>query len=172
MNPQMTEHAIVGVGNQIMRDDGLGAAVIEALCEQGLDEHPAVSLDQAGTTAFFALEAIDGADRAVVVDAIRVPGSEPGALHRMVYSDGRFEDVDPQIHMHDFSFVDALEAGAQAYDLPEEIVVLGMTPAATTAGLGLSETVAQRLPALVELVREELSTGGIDLEPPAEQPSP
>ncbi|MFW5965593.1 MAG: hydrogenase maturation protease [Halodesulfurarchaeum sp.] len=160
----MTEQAVVGVGNQIMRDDGLGAAVIDELREQGLQEHPSVTLDQAGTTAFFALEAMDGADRAVVVDALRVTGSDPGDLHRMTYSDGAFEDLDPQIHMHDFSFVDALEAGAGTYDLPEEIVVLGMTPEATTAGLGLSETVAERLPALVELVLDELATGGMDIE--------
>ncbi|MFB6109719.1 MAG: hydrogenase maturation protease [Halodesulfurarchaeum sp.] len=167
----MTDHAIVGIGNRIMRDDGLSAAAIDELRERGIDAHPAVSLNHAGTTAFFALEAMAGADRAVVIDAIRVTDSNPGDLHRMVYSEGRFEDVDPQIHMHDFSFVDALEAGTGTYDLPEEIVVLGMTPEATIAGLGLSETVSQRVPALVELVLDELETGGIEIErPDLEQP--
>jgi hydrogenase maturation protease len=157
------EQVVVGVGNQIMRDDGLSAAVLDELREGGVDDAPGVSLEHAGTTAFFALEAMDGVSRAVVVDALQVADSEPGAIHRVTYSDGVFDDGDPGIHMHDFSFAEAIEAGAHAYDLPEEIVILGMTPAETTAGLALSAPVREHLDELVSLVRQELSRGGARL---------
>ncbi|MFW6265676.1 MAG: hydrogenase maturation protease [Halanaeroarchaeum sp.] len=162
----MTEQAVVGVGNQIMRDDGLSAAVVDALRDAGLDDHPNVSLSHAGTTAFFALEAMDGADRAIVVDAIQVPDADPGDVHRIVYREGAFETADFDINMHDFSFTEALAAGDHAYDVPDEIVVLGMTPAVVTAGLELSATVREGLDELVALVRRELERGGTTIDAP------
>ncbi len=159
----MTEQAVVGVGNQIMRDDGLSSVVVDRLREQGVDDLPDVDLSHAGTTAFFALEAMDDADRAIVVDALQMPNSDPGDTHRMVYREGAFENEDPGIHMHDFSFTEALDAGNPAYDVPDEIVVLGMTPRDLSAGLTLSDPVAENIDDLVELVREELVRGGADL---------
>jgi len=161
----MTEQAVVGVGNQIMGDDGLSAAVLDLLREAGVDALPDVTLDHAGTTAFFALEAMDGADRAIVVDALQVAHSDPGETHRMVYRDGAFEGGTPDINMHDFSFAEALEAGAGAYEVPEEIVILGMTPKDLSAGLTLSEPVSENVGDLVELVRTELVRGGAAVPP-------
>jgi|APHM01.1.fsa_nt_gi hydrogenase maturation protease len=159
----MSDHAVVGVGNQIMRDDGLSATVVDGLRDRGVDSHPEVSLDHAGTTAFFALEAIDGHDRAIIIDALRVPGADPGDVHRMTYQDGAF-DRDPGIHMHDFSFVEALEAGGDTYEIPEEIVVLGMTPKETVAGLKLSDPVREHIEELTEAVIEELRRGGVTFD--------
>lgn len=156
----MTQISIVGVGNQIMRDDGLSAAVIDRLREQGLDEREGVALHHAGTTAFFALEAMDGADRAIVVDALQIAGAEPGSLHRTVLHEGEFEGEDVDIDMHDFTFTEALAAGDHAYDVPEEIVIVGIVPKDLSAGLTLSEPVAKNIDALVDLVREELRDVG------------
>ncbi|MGM0399641.1 MAG: hypothetical protein ACQEQY_11725, partial [Halobacteriota archaeon] len=61
----------------------------------------------------------------------------------------------------------ALAAGDHAYAVPEEIVVLGMTPAVVTAGLQLSETVREGIDELVALVREELERGGTAIDEPA-----
>ena len=160
----MADQAVIGVGNQIMRDDGLSAAVIDALSESDVAGHPEVTLSHVGTTAFFALEAMDGADRAIVVDAIQAPDADPGDIHRIAYRDGAFESADFDINMHDFSFTEALAAGDHAYAVPEEIVVLGMTPKAVTAGLELSETVREKLDELVTLVREELERGGTRID--------
>lgn len=152
----MTRVAIVGVGNQIMRDDGLSAAVTDALREDGIDEREDVTIDHAGTTAFFALEAMDGADRAILVDALQIPGADPGSIHRTAYTDGVPTDEEVEIDMHDFSFSEALTAGDHAYDLPEEIVVIGMVPRDLSAGLSLSDPVARNVDALTDRVRVEL----------------
>jgi hydrogenase maturation protease len=68
--------AIVAVGNPIMGDDGIGARVIETL-EPELSDREYVTLANAGTTAFFALEAMSGCDWAIVLDAIAT-GADPG----------------------------------------------------------------------------------------------
>lgn len=142
--------AVVGVGNPIMGDDGVGEAVVEALRVEGL--RPGVEATHAGTTAFFALEAMDGADFAVVVDAVATGEAPPGSIHRYRYRNGAFEGTAPEVLMHDFSFSAALRTGRGAYDLPEEILVIGVEPATTEAGLTLSEPVEASLPRVVEAV--------------------
>lgn len=147
--------AVVGVGNPLMGDDGIGERVVEELRETGLP--PGVEATHAGTTAFFALEAMSGADFAVVVDAVETGESPPGAVHRYRYADGSFEGAPPEVLMHDFSFSAALRTGREAYDTPEEIVVIGVEPATTETGLDLSDPVAASVPAVLDVVEVELS---------------
>jgi hydrogenase maturation protease len=149
-----TRTAVVGIGNSIMSDDGVGERVVEALHERGLPDD--VDATHAGTTAFFALEAMDGADRAIVVDAVATGEADPGAVHRYRYRDGTFDGATPDVLMHDFSLTDALKAGRTAYDLPDELVVVGVEPATTDTGLELSDPVAASVPAVVDVIYDEL----------------
>lgn len=147
--------AVVGVGNPIMGDDGLGKRVIDELREMpGMTEEDVV-LAHAGTTAFFALEAIDGCAKAIIIDAIST-GDAPGTIHTYQFVDGAFIGDVPEITMHDFSFVEALEAGRSAYDIPDELLIYGVEPERIEATMKLSETVERAIPTVIELVRDEL----------------
>ena len=149
------EAAVVAVGNPIMGDDGVGKRVIEALESSSDDRTNGVLLTHAGTTAFFALEAMSGCQKAIVVDAIET-GAEPGTVHRYRYVDGAFAGEVPEMTMHDFSFAEALRAGRDAYDIPEDLLVVGVEPARIEATLELSDRIERSVPELVELVLEEL----------------
>ncbi|QSG12459.1 Ni,Fe-hydrogenase maturation factor [Halapricum desulfuricans] len=144
--------AVVGVGNPIMGDDGVGERVVEAFRDED-----GVVATHAGTTAFFALEAMSGADYAVIVDAVAVEGAEPGAIHRYRYNEGSFDGSPPEVLMHDFSFSEALQAGQDPYDLPDEMLVIGVQPADTGPGTELSDAVAERVPDVIEIVRETIA---------------
>lgn len=147
--------AVVGVGNPIMGDDGVGEHVIEVLRDEGLPD--GVVATHAGTTAFFALEAMSGADYAIIVDAVAVEDAPPGSIHRYRYREGSFDGSPPDVLMHDFSFSDALQAGKDPYDLPDELLVIGVQPADTGPGTELSDAVAERIPDVIELVRETIA---------------
>lgn len=149
------EVAVVGVGNPIMGDDGVGKRVIEELESSSDERTDGVVLTHAGTTAFFALEAMSGCRKAIVVDAIET-GSEPGTVHRYRYADGAFADEIPEMTMHDFSFAEALRAGRDAYDIPDELLVFGVEPVRVEASLELSDRIERAVPELIELVLEEL----------------
>lgn len=146
--------AVVGVGNPAMGDDGVGRHVVDALLDRPLPE--GVTVTHAGTTAFLALEALSGADVGVVVDAV-TEDADPGSIHRYRVVDGAFEGDPPDVFMHDFSFTEAIRAGSEAYDLPPDVLVLGVEPADTEVGLELSDPVADRLPAVVDAVLAELA---------------
>lgn len=150
-----TDLAVIAVGNQIMGDDGVGARVIETLRESPVSENPGVTLANAGTTAFFALEAMSGCDRALVVDAIST-GADPGTIHTYRYVDGAFAGTIPEMTMHDFSFAEALKAGREAYDLPGEILIFGVEPARIEMSMELSDEIGKTVPTLVDRIREEL----------------
>ena len=148
-----TSQAVVGVGSRVMRDDGVGFHAIEALRERSLP--PGTTVSHAGTTAFLALEAMSGTDRAIVVDALAVD-DEPGCVRTFRYDDPG--ETPPEVTMHDFSFSDALAVGDAAYDLPETVELVGVVPAVLEPGLELSDPVADALPDLVSHITTRLTT--------------
>jgi hydrogenase maturation protease len=145
------ESAVVGVGNPLMGDDGVGAAVVEAVVDR---RPPGTTAAHAGTTALMALEVMSGADSAAVVDAVRTDAA-PGSIHQCPLRRGPGSDpavaedasgVD--VAMHDFTFDQALRSASGAYDLPDRITLVGVVPERVEPGRGLSRTVARRVPAL------------------------
>lgn len=147
--------AVVGVGNGVMGDDALGERVIHALQDLPEERTEGVRLYNAGTTGMLALEAMSGCERAIVVDAVSADG-EPGSIYRYEYRDGSFDGDVPPVSMHDVSFAEGLSAGREAYDLPAEILVIGVEPKRVELSLELSDPVAERVPDVVELVLREL----------------
>lgn len=150
-----TRVAVVAVGNPIMGDDGVGASVIERLETSAVGERGDVTLANGGTTAFFALEAMSGCERAIVVDAIAT-GAEPGTIHTYRYVDGAFAEDVPEMTMHDFSFAEALRAGRDAYDIPEEVLIYGVEPKRIEMSMELTEPIERAVPTLVDMVTDEL----------------
>lgn len=150
-----TDMAVVAVGNPIMGDDGIGAQVVQTLEASTVSERSDVTLANGGTTAFFALEAMSGCDRAIVVDAIAT-GAEPGTIHTFRYVDGAFADDVPEMTMHDFSFAEALQAGREAYEIPAEVLIFGVEPKRIEMSMELTEPIEQTVPDLVDLIHDEL----------------
>ncbi|SDF64161.1 hydrogenase maturation protease [Halorientalis regularis] len=138
--------AVVGVGNPTRRDDGVGRAVVRRL------ELPAVETAFAGTTAMFALEALSGHERGVVVDAVAddAPAGTVGRYRLDAPPDGT-----PEVTLHDFTIADALRSCRSVYDLPERLVLVGIVPAAVEVGVGVTDPVAAAVPTAAALVRAE-----------------
>ena len=143
--------AIVGVGNRLLQDDGVGPRVIDVL-EQSLDApSETVRLYDAGTTGFLALEALSGCDRAIVVDAIRT-GGEPGTIREYRFKDGGFDAEVPQVTMHDVSFTEALTFARDVYELPDDVRIIGVEPGSLNTGLELTDPVREAIPEILDRV--------------------
>jgi hydrogenase maturation protease len=136
---------VVGVGNPTMGDDGVARAVLRKLDRNGSEAA------FVGTTALLALEAMDGSNRAVVVDAIDADGP-PGTIHRVRADD---DDAAAEVLMHDFTFASATRRCRSAYDLPERIAVVGVVPARIEPAVGLSPPIRRIVPDLAAAVDAE-----------------
>ncbi len=162
------ELAIVGVGNELVGDDGVGPRVVAAL-ESALGTPPeGVRLCNAGTTGFLALEAMSGCDRAIVIDAIAAD-AEPGTVHRYRFRDGAFDGEIPEMTMHDVSFTEALRFAREVYELPGDVSILGVEPASLETRLGLTEPVERAIPAVIDAIaaREPAIEAAVGDGPPA-----
>ncbi len=141
--------AIVGVGNSLMRDEGIGVHVARALADETLPE--GVEVIDAGTDPDVAFD-LDRFDRLIVVDATE-GGRAPGTVYR--FSDDVGLDVgEKRQACHDVGFLQTLRRISRS---TPEVVIIGVEPEAIDWGLDLSPVVQQSIPRVIEVVRQELS---------------
>ena len=145
---------ILGLGNPLRGDDGIGLRVIEALNRRGLPEG-AAALD-AGTGGLDLLQILEGWERAIIIDAADV-GREPGQFVRFTPDEARFVGSQDAMSPHNAGLAEVLAlADAVGQPLPE-MVIFGVQPARIGWGEGLSKAVEATLPALVDAVFDEIN---------------
>lgn len=142
---------VLGVGNLLLSDDGVGVHVAQALAEDPDLLPPGTQIMDGGTFGLDLAPHLRGVARLVIVDAVQHHAS-PGHIGTW-----RGEDV-ATIFAHPMSVhqvgVDALLGALQLLGVsPPEVVVVGVEPADFEPGLDLSEPVAAALPELMATVR-------------------
>jgi hydrogenase maturation protease len=152
---------VLGVGNILLKDEGVGIMLVEAL-EQEFVLPAEVELLDGGTAGIELLDHIRERGLLVIVDAMR-NGYPPGTVYRL-----EGEDV-PAAFMTNISphqlGISNLLATAQLSDcLPERTVLFGIEPEEISTGLGLSASVAGGLKKLISEVVKELADNGYLLE--------
>ncbi len=138
---------IIGVGNPLMRDDGFGPRVIEALQRRGVPE--GVEAVDAGVGGVTLVGLLEGVARVLLIDAVRM-GAPPGAL-RMFPLKGGGTKQPAHFSLHETRLRSVVDF-ADALGIRPEIVVLGVEPEAVEAGLGLSLAVEGAVAEAIELV--------------------
>jgi len=142
--------AVVGMGNVLLKDEGIGVHVIEAMKEGGAAD--GLQLLDAGTSPDTLLS-LEKLNKLIVVDAA-LGDCAPGTIYRF-----RLEDIQPVTaqarSMHDISLAEWLQIRRTLGLGPQEVVVFGLQPKDIEWGLEPSAEVAQRIPEVVNLVLEE-----------------
>ena len=143
---------VIGVGNYILGDDGFGIHVIRKMAE--MDEFRDVRIIDAMTNSAMLLEAMDGEDKAVIVDAIDI-GQEGIALFR--FNPGK-EDFpsDIMLSLHDMHFKDLIVMARDVYNLPDEVVIVGVKPEKIEPSLELSEKCGKYIDEVLEIIKREI----------------
>lgn len=143
---------VIGIGNALCADDGVGLAVARRLIEEG---YPAVA---AGCPGLGLLDLMEGYDRAVLVDAV-VSGAPPGTLHTFGLRELPDRALLP-LSLHGVNAVDALALGmaVEPERLPAEVIIIGIEIANRAPFTeGLSPEVAAAVGAASGLVRKVMA---------------
>jgi hydrogenase maturation protease len=150
----MPQTIVLGLGNLVHADDGIGVHAIQAL---QLDARvpPGVVLLDGGTQGLALLPHISGAERLLVIDAIDV-SEPPGTLLR--FEGPALRGLPGKASVHQLGFADLMVALELLGDSPGEVVVLGVQPVSTEWSAELTDPVAQTLPQLVECAIAQLKT--------------
>ncbi len=141
---------VIGLGNTMRRDDGVGPAAIELLEKGETGGAETVILDGESTRL---IEAWRNRSRAIVIDAV-VAGEPAGTIHEVDVGRDSLPDWAAGATTHGAGIAEAVALGRVLDRLPTELIVFGVEPADMTHGPGLSDPVGAALPALVERVRE------------------
>jgi hydrogenase maturation protease len=155
----MPRTLVLGLGNILMRDEGVGVRVVERLLQRC--EFPAeVQVLDGGTLGLDLLPWVEDVDRLLVIDAVDM-GAEPGTTTRLVGEEvPAFVGV--KISPHQMGLADLLAAARLRGQFPQELVLWGVQPALIEVGLELSPSVGTQVETLVESVLAELTNWGIE----------
>jgi len=143
---------VLGLGNVLMSDEGLGIHALRRLLASGRLDPEAQAID-GGTMGLELLSLAAGARRLLVIDAIDLDAA-PGELLRV---DGEaLAAMQGEGSAHSLGLGDLLLAMRMLGEQPEDVVVLGLQPDRVSLGTATSEAVEQALPMLVEAALEQL----------------
>ncbi len=150
---------VLGVGNLLFTDEGVGIHVVQALLEEYTFSKN-VSIEDGGVLGINLLGIISQADELIVVDAIR-NGGPPGTLYRL-----EGDDIPKRIlaknSLHQVDLLEALTL-CQALDKVPETVIIGVEPQdIETLGLELTPPVQAKLGDLKAMALKELDRLGAD----------
>jgi hydrogenase maturation protease len=143
---------VLGLGNVLLEDDGIGAAAVALLVER---YEPPLGVDvlDGGTLGLSLLPYLEDADAVILVDAIRADKT-PGSFVRL---DG--DDVPPavatRLSPHQVGVADLLDGARWLEQYPARLVLLGLVPERMDLAVGLSRRVRLALPTLVDHIVDE-----------------
>jgi len=150
--PARKNCVVVGVGNPLMRDDGIGVEVARSLRKSDLGGRVLILERQMLDISI--LDQAKGASKLVVVDAVKT-GRTPGSIVR--FSPGRRRSHVLLVPLsHEQGLEDILALAKRGGMRLPPIVVVGVEPQDCTPGEGLSEEVARALPRVLEKVKAEV----------------
>lgn len=156
------EVAVVGLGNPLLSDDGIGLAALEMLQGEWWLP-PAVHLVDGGTWGMSLLPTFEDARRLLLLDAVEC-GREPGEVVVL-----RGEEIpaylDRAVSTHQVGVRDVLALARFRGTLPEGTVVVGMQPERLDVTGELSPCARAALPAMVERSVRQLQAWGITCRP-------
>ena len=145
---------ILGIGNTLYTDEGLGVHALAALQEKyGMDQQ--VELVDGSTDGMSLLGPVEDTDYLIVIDAINA-GKDGGHIIELHGNDiPAYYGI--KMSIHQLGFQEVLLASKLRERYPKNIVMIGMQPTSLELGIGLSETNEAQLPQLLKLVEQQVN---------------
>lgn len=159
-----TDNSIVvlGVGNILLTDEGLGVHVVKALQDK-YTFTPAISLVDGGTMGMELLNYMRGMKKLLLIDAIN-GGEAPGTVYEFPHQETENYFTD-NISVHEVGMQDILRIRALQEDPLEDALVIGVEPDSLEVGFEPSSVVQQALPTVEEKVLQVLCQWGVEVQP-------
>jgi hydrogenase maturation protease len=143
---------ILGIGNTLLSDEGIGVYVIKEMEKKMLPEY--IELLDGGTGNFTLIGPMQEADRVIIIDAT-LDGAQPGTVRRLT---PKFStDYPATLTAHDIGLKDILDAFYLLGDIPEVILyAISIAPLKEGLSLELSPQVKAIIPSLIERILNEI----------------
>jgi hydrogenase maturation protease len=157
----MVDLLVLGLGNLLLTDDGLGPAVMSELVRRFVAPEGVHLLD-GGTLGLALLGELSEARMAILVDAVAADAA-PGTVVRIEGGEVA-PAVAAKLSPHQIGVADLLDAARLLGREPPTLILLGAVPHSLELGVGCSPQVAEAIEPLVQKVVEECRALGHPLE--------
>lgn len=152
---------IIGMGNVLMQDEGVGVRAVEELENQYII--PAgVKVVDGGTAGMELFEPIRDCEQLIVADAVNTGGAY-GTLERIV-NEQIPAFFQTKLSNHQLGLSDLLGLLKLKGEMPDHVAIIGMVPHSLEQKLGLTPEAEAGLDAMVEMLVSELESLGVTLE--------
>ena len=144
--------AVIGIGNALRGDDGVGLAVVRALRGRVAEDVMLIEHDGDGASLLFVLEALD---RVIVIDAVNAD-EMAGAVRRFDAAAMPLP-VATWTSTHAIGLAETIELARAMHRLPQTLVVYGIAGSRFSIGDGLAEDVGRSVLTVADEIVRELS---------------
>jgi hydrogenase maturation protease len=151
MKDNLPRIVVIGVGNLLMKDEGIGIHAIQELEKMNLPAD--VKLIDGGTSPDLIAYTRAG-DKMIIIDAAKA-GSEPGTIYRFKPEDLAAERS-ALSSAHEMGVVENLNLMTFTGNKPADVVIIGVEPKEIDWGMELSPILQARLPKIIEVVLKEI----------------
>jgi hydrogenase maturation protease len=150
---------VLGLGNILLKDEGVGVHVAQQL--QQLSLPCGVEVVDGGTAGLDVLLSAPTAEKLVVIDALKA-GKQPGTIYKARLNIDKLDELerffsrDSKISLHQVGLLDALAAAVTLNRAPKQILIIGVEPGKIDCGLELTDEVKQKIPEIIDIVLKEI----------------
>ena len=145
---------VIGLGNPLMSDEGIGVLLVQRLMEK-LPGREDVEFYDGGTGGMNLLYKIENRDKVVLIDCAKM-GQQPGTIRRFTPDQVRSIKQLGHFSLHEVDILKVLELAAQFDTAPKEVVLFGIEPQSLELASELSKTLADQLDNYLAAVRKEI----------------
>jgi len=145
---------ILGIGNVLLTDEGIGVHVANELMKKELPSN--ISVVEGGTDGFRLLNVITEADRLIVIDAVK-GGGKPGTIYRFNIEDVKNAPTGFKTSVHQIGILEVIDLSNLIGKTPKTTII-GIEPKSLEMSLELSPEIKEKIPKIIELVLKEIET--------------
>lgn len=149
---------VLGLGNELFTDEGVGVAAARRLAEEGL---AGVEVVDGGTLGLSLLPLVEGREALLVLDAVLDDDLPPGAIV-VIEGDDLRREARLLYSAHQLGVSEVLAAADLVGSTPPSVAAVGMVPASVETGYGLSDVATAALPAMVDAAHRVLDFWGVE----------
>lgn len=149
----MKKLLVMGIGNMLLTDDGVGVFAAQALQKEVFPEN--VTVIEAGTFTHDIFYMFEGYDTLLVLDIVHGQ-SEPGSIYLLAEGDLR-DNEKQRLSIHDIDLLDSLRMAELLHGSIPSLKVVGIEPYDYTSwNIGISEIVQSKFEDYLEIVRKQI----------------
>ncbi len=157
MDDRRDRVVVLGLGNLLFSDEGVGVHAVAALRRFTFD--PQIDLIDGGTMGLDLLPFFQDRDRILIIDAAHL-GKQPGWVE-ILDGDAIRSVLNPKLSVHHVGLADLLIASQFIRERQPHVLLIGIQPESLCMSVNLSDTVAAKLDLILGTVVGKLKEWGI-----------